>query len=236
MTGKQNKNCENPADQTDRELATSPPDSSSVIDETGPQAQPSITILDTRPAIETSRLVLRPLLHEDAVQIQKLVNHRDVAATCYSLNYPYPDGLAETWIAAHAELWNSGKSVVFGIDRKPDSTNEGDRPPGLIGVIGLEITPADERAELGYWLGVDFWNQGYATEAAQAVVEFGFESLGLHRIYARHFSGNVASGRVMQKIGMHYEGLLREHVRKWGRFKDVICYGLVRPQARDSDE
>ncbi len=59
-------------------------------------------------------------------------------------------------------------------------------------------------------------NRGYCTEAAEAVVWYGFEVLGLNRIYACHFKRNPASGRVVRKIGMTHEGCLRQHVKKWG--------------------
>lgn len=63
-----------------------------------------------------------------------------------------------------------------------------------------------------------------------------FGTVGLHRVYATHFTRNPASGRVMQKLGMRYEGLLRQHVRKWGVFEDLVLYGIVAaewPAARD---
>ena len=77
-------------------------------------------------------------------------------------------------------------------------------------------------------LGRPFWGRGYATEAARAVIEYGFSVLNLHRIYAMHFSRNPASGRVMEKCGMVHEGRFREHVRKWGVFEDVDLRGILR--------
>jgi [ribosomal protein S5]-alanine N-acetyltransferase len=91
----------------------------------------------------------------------------------------------------------------------------------LLGTVSLSITPEDEAAELGFWLGTPFWNKGYCTEAAAEVVRYGFEELRLRRVYGRHLGSNPASGRVMQKLGMRREGLLREHVEKWGRFEVV---------------
>jgi RimJ/RimL family protein N-acetyltransferase len=74
---------------------------------------------------------------------------------------------------------------------------------------------------MGVWIGVDWWGRGYATEASQTVLQFGFEVLSLNRIYAHHMLRNPASGRVLEKIGMKQEGILRERVRKWGIFEDV---------------
>ena len=80
---------------------------------------------------------------------------------------------------------------------------------------------------MGYWVGAPYWGRGYCTEAARAILRYGFEELGLHRIHAQHFARNPASGRVMQKIGMVYEGRQHEHVRKWDRFEDSDLYGIL---------
>jgi RimJ/RimL family protein N-acetyltransferase len=84
------------------------------------------------------------------------------------------------------------------------------------------------QAELGFWVGKPFWRLGYASEAASAVVQFGFESLGLNRIYAFHMARNPASGKVLEKLGMQREGILRQRVRKWERFEDVVAYAVLR--------
>jgi len=81
--------------------------------------------------------------------------------------------------------------------------------------------------QLGFWIGKPYWNQGYCTEAARAVVKYGFEVLGLNRIFSRHFASNPASGRVLQKIGMRYEGTLREAYKKLDKYEDLVCYGLL---------
>ncbi len=76
-----------------------------------------------------------------------------------------------------------------------------------------------------------YWGQGFATEASRAVVRFGLETLGLNRLYAHHMARNPASGRVLERIGMQREGVLRRRVRKWGRFEDVVIYALLREEA-----
>jgi [ribosomal protein S5]-alanine N-acetyltransferase len=97
----------------------------------------------------------------------------------------------------------------------------------VIGAIGLSLTPRHARGEIGYWVGLPYWGQGYATEAARALVHFGFSRLGLHRVQARHLSRNPASGRVLQKLGMALEGTQRESVRSWDRFEDVALYAVL---------
>ncbi len=82
-------------------------------------------------------------------------------------------------------------------------------------------------AELGYWIGVPYWGNGYATEAATAMVKYGFGTLGLHRIFAGHFTNNPASAGVLRKIGMRHEGCQRAHILKWGKFLDLEMYGML---------
>jgi RimJ/RimL family protein N-acetyltransferase len=89
------------------------------------------------------------------------------------------------------------------------------------------MTSAHQRADLGYWLGVPFWGQGYATEAARLVISYGFVRLQLHRIQARCFPRNRASARVLEKVGMRYEGLLRGYLRKGDAFEDALLFAIL---------
>ncbi|KAF5035648.1 Spermidine N(1)-acetyltransferase [anaerobic digester metagenome] len=103
-----------------------------------------------------------------------------------------------------------------------------------MGAAGLvEIDRRHGRAELGYWVGRPYQGRGYATEAARAVIEYGFSVLELHRVYALHLSRNPASGRVMEKCGMVYEAHLREHGRKWGIFEDLDVRGILHDEWRE---
>jgi RimJ/RimL family protein N-acetyltransferase len=99
-----------------------------------------------------------------------------------------------------------------------------------MGAISIGLTKAHQRGELGYWLGVPFWNQGYTTEAARCVTAFGFAELGLHRVQATCLPRNVASSRVMEKAGLRYEGLLRGYFRKGETFEDVAMYAVLRSE------
>ena len=97
----------------------------------------------------------------------------------------------------------------------------------MIGTVGLQLRIEYKRGELGYWVGVPYWNQGYATEASAALVDYGFSELCLNRIQARHYVRNPASGRVMEKVGMRHEGLMRQHIRVRGEFEDVSMYSIL---------
>jgi RimJ/RimL family protein N-acetyltransferase len=72
------------------------------------------------------------------------------------------------------------------------------------------------------------WNKGYCTKAARAVLSYAFEDLGLNRVHASFLKRNPASGRVMEKIGMRYEGCMRQHTSRWEAFEDLVMYGIVK--------
>ncbi|HEY1011930.1 MAG TPA: GNAT family protein [Herpetosiphonaceae bacterium] len=175
-----------------------------------------------QPALATERLVLRPFALSDAPAVKALAGAPEVARTTLNVPHPYPDGAAEDWIGRHAGFFASRQAVVYAVTLRADGA--------LCGSISLGIARQHERAEMGYWFGMAFWGRGYATEAARALCDFGFRSLGLNRIYAQHFAANPASGRVMQKVGMAYEGTLRQHHRKDGEYVDSLCYAILREQ------
>jgi RimJ/RimL family protein N-acetyltransferase len=163
--------------------------------------------------------VLRPFAHGDAPEVQRLCGDRAIAETTLTIPHPYPDGVAEQWIAGHEASFAAGRGVNFAVERREDAA--------LAGAVGLVIDPDHRHAELGYWIARAYWGLGYATEAAAAVVRYGFEELGLNRIFAQHFTTNPASGRVMQKLGMQYEGRRRGHILKWGQFMDDEVYAIL---------
>jgi RimJ/RimL family protein N-acetyltransferase len=132
--------------------------------------------------------------------------------------------MAEQWIQTAEDHFKRGDGIHFAIALRPQDL--------FIGGIGLSIDRQNEVAELGYWIGKPYWNQGYCTEAAQATLRYGLEVLGLNRIQARHFASNPASGRVMQKSGMKYEGYLRQATRKWGRAEDWEVYSILKGEIR----
>ena len=116
----------------------------------------------------------------------------------------------------------SSINVIFAITNSADNAFMGD--------IGLRVNERFNRAELGFWLGEPFWNQGYMSEAIPAVIKFGFRELKLHKIVARHLPNNPASGRVMIKNGMIKEGELKDHVRRKGKYLSLIQYRLTKPE------
>ncbi len=173
-----------------------------------------------RPKLETERLLLRPFELSDAPRVRELAGDKAIADTTLNIPYPYEKGMAEEWISTHQTKFETGKLVTFAIVL--NETQE------LIGAIGLGINKMFKRAELGYWIGKPFWNNGYCTEAAHTVIKHGFSELGLHKIVATHLTRNPASGKVMEKLGMTKEGVFKEHVIRWDKFEDLVSYGILK--------
>ena len=169
--------------------------------------------------VETERLLLRPWTESDIPALIPLIGAREVAATTLRIPHPYTYEDAEAFLRHSREVNEGGQGVRLAVLLREDAT--------LCGGIGLVTEPRHQHAELGYWLGVPYWGKGYATEAARAVVDYGFNELKLHRIFASHFPNNPASGRILRKIGMTYEGRLRDHIYKWDEFHDMELYGIV---------
>ncbi len=87
-------------------------------------------------------------------------------------------------------------------------------------------------AELGYWFLREAWGKGFATEASAAILDLGFCRLGFHRIWGKCHTENVASAKVMEKLGMTYEGTLREHVWLRDHFRSSRIYGMLENEYR----
>ncbi|MDA3874701.1 MAG: GNAT family N-acetyltransferase [Kiritimatiellae bacterium] len=175
------------------------------------------------PTFHSEHIPLSPFVPGDASLVQRYAGDPEVARTTLNVPHPYPDGAAEKWIASHLLHFLEEKNVVFAI-----RSHAGE----LYGAINLGLNMRDQLGEIGYWIGVPFWNRGFCTEAARMVVQYGFEDIGLNKIYARHLGGNVGSGRVMEKNGMKKEGVLRQQIMKNGESRDVIEYGILKTDPR----
>lgn len=169
-------------------------------------------------SLETERLILRAPKLEDAPTIQNVINDYLIAKMTLNIPYPYPENGAKEWLE---RIHNSeSENYPFVIILKENDT--------LIGNISLACHPYFKRAEIGYWLGKTYWNQGYTTEATRCIIQFGFEKLALVRIQAGFFPENIASRRVMEKAGMQYEGTLRSYVQKEDKNRDIGMYAILK--------
>jgi RimJ/RimL family protein N-acetyltransferase len=173
------------------------------------------------PTLHTSRLLLGAFTPADAPDLRQLAGAREIADTTVSIPHPYDLDHALAWIGQQRRESVRGRATNFAIRLLDGSA--------LIGCAGLrDIDREHSQAELGFWIGRAWWGQGYAREAAATVLRFGFEELGLNRICAHHMARNPAAGQVLRYIGMEREGVLRERVRKWGVYEDVVLYAILR--------
>src|ERR1700676_2523660 len=179
--------------------------------------------MTTPPTLETTRLRLRPYSEADIVDLLPLIGNREVAATTLRIAHPYTEQDATAFLALSRE---SGK-LWLATTLRSDGRQ--------IGGVGLRIDDQHKHTELAYWLAVPYGGHGKTTEAARHILRYGFEDLGLHRIFASHFKHNPASGRILLKLGMRYEGCQREHLRKWDQFVDSELYGILRREWEDRE-
>ena len=168
------------------------------------------------PELTTPRLVLRELHVKDVPRLMELL--RDEEVTRY-----IGGGLVKHNVRGRRKAFAAGREIRWGICERERGT--------LIGVMDLQpINRGNRNAELGYWLGRAYWGRGYMTEALQAVLDYCFNEMNLNRVYGDHFAENPASGRVMLKCGLRYEGTHRQKVYMNGRFFDLLEYAILREE------
>lgn len=170
------------------------------------------------PIIETERLILSQLHEADIPFVVQYLQDKAFSELTSNIPSPYTEENAHFWIKMSQEAFDGKSGYTFAIRDKENK---------IMGAIGLHDRE-DDKAELGYWLGVPFWNKGYVTEAAKAVLDFGFNELYFNKIYAVHFLHNPSSGKVLQKIGMEKEALLKQHLKKNGEYFDVPLYSVFK--------
>ncbi len=147
--------------------------------------------------IDTPRLTLRPLEPADMAVIVDCLSDYSVCRNLARVPYPYHMSDAKAFLDFVGTL--DERSAVRAITLR-------DNPLGLIGIISHEYSEAKQNSELGYWLSVPFWGQGYATEAADALVTHAFAKSALEAMVACYFDDNPASGKILRRVGFEDVG------------------------------
>lgn len=172
------------------------------------------------PTLESDRLILRKMTRDDAPDLFEYASNPEVAK--YTTWHPH-QSLEDSHLFLNfiLETPQTHESFNWGIIHKADGK--------LIGTCGLVnwVVP-DYYAEIGYALSRRYWGQGYMPEAVKAVVAFAFQKTDLNRIEARCKVPNLSSARVMEKVGMKYEGILRQQMFNKGIFHDMKLYAILR--------
>lgn len=171
------------------------------------------------PEIKTEKLILNQPEENDLGRIVRILNHPVYSKNTINIPFPYSENNARFWLELAKSGFENKTHYIFAIRLKENSQ--------IIGGIDLGIDQRFNKAELGYWIDETYWNKGFASEAANAIIKFGFEDLKLKRIFATHFDFNPSSGKVLEKAGMKKEGVLKCHTMKNGVYQNHILYAIL---------
>lgn len=171
-------------------------------------------ILSEISRIESDRIALRRFSQADKHDVLEYGSDRE------TVKYLVWDGI-ETLEQAEEAIreYYSVRAGIFAIEHKESKK--------CIGCIDLRLDAGNDKAGFGYVLNRAFWNRGYMSEALCALIGVCFGALTLNRVEAEHYAENPASGRVMLKCGMLYEGTGRKEQKVKGVFRDVLHYGML---------
>lgn len=178
------------------------------------------SLFENIPNLETNRLVLRKLEVSDAEEYFSVLSDPEtIKHTRWDLFNTVEDSIA--YLIYLEQKYQSRQAFHWGIIEK-DSQK-------LIGRVAfISFDEENDRTEIGYVISKHYWNKGFISEAIQELIKYGFNELGVNRIEARCNEDNIGSERVMQKVGMKFEGILREQLKMKGNYKNQKHYSLIR--------
>ncbi|NWB90531.1 GNAT family N-acetyltransferase [Pseudomonas agarici] len=171
------------------------------------------------PHLSTRRLLLMPLQTEQAQTSARLADKPTIADNTAALPSPHTVENALEFIGGQEEQYRSTRLMGLGIHLRENRE--------LVGVISLRFSPAHDSAHLGYWVGAQHRNRGYAGEAVGAMLKHGFVELKLHRIAGQCFRRNKTSARVLDRAGPRHQGCLKGAFLKNRVYEDMLLYGLL---------
>ena len=175
---------------------------------------PTPTLREASPCVlETERLTLRRPTLADVKAIARLANDRRIAENTRRLPYPYLQDHAVEFVRA----LGGGRATVFLIENNHS-------PLGMVGIDWRE----QDAPELGYWLGVEHWGQGFGTEAARAVIDFHFEEFDAEHLISGARVANPSSRNILEKCGFQWSGVELHRFEALGSSTPVDCFRLSR--------
>ncbi|GAC1394385.1 MAG: GNAT family protein [Ktedonobacteraceae bacterium] len=180
----------------------------------------SIFDFDTVPTIETQRLILREMVQEDAEAVYHIFSDAEVMRY-YDMPAFTSIGQAQAMIARQRQRFEQKERFRWGVALRNDNT--------LIGTGGyVDWNKHWYCGEIGYDLARAYWRQGIMSEAVLAMIDFGFVAMELNRVEAEVMPENVASARLLRKLGFHEEGTRREYGFWGGTFHDLALFSLLK--------
>jgi ribosomal-protein-alanine N-acetyltransferase len=146
---------------------------------------------------QTHCVIIRPFVAADSAQVQILVSDAQVAKAAGNVPYPYPEHGAQTWIASHAAQHRSGAAIIRAIVCLASDQ--------CIGAISIDqmTRGLNGSGNLGYWVGVPYWNKGFCEQAGKLMITLATQEYAMKRLVAAHRMDNLASGRVLEKLGFN---------------------------------
>lgn len=177
------------------------------------------------PRLETERLILRPMERGDAADMYEYARLQETSRYLLWSPHPSPE-YTRSYLAMIGRFYRKGQFFDWAVVEKASGR--------MIGTCGFSRLEHNHHiGEIGYVLNPAFHGKGYATEAAAAVIDYGFETMGLNRIEGRYMVENTASRRVMEHCGLTFEGILRQSMMVKGRYRDIgLCSLLLEDYLR----
>ena len=181
-----------------------------------------LKVFENMPILRTQRLIIRPMKTSDSYDMYEYACREDV--TEFLLWSPHPSvGYTREYLAYIEARYARGEFFDWAVTLEDSGK--------MIGTVGFtKIYPSNNSAEIGYVLNPEYHNQGIGYEAAKRIVDFGFEELSLHRIEARFMKENAASRKLMEKLGMSFEGYSRESMLVKGQYRTIGTCSILRDE------
>ncbi|HHZ06851.1 MAG TPA: GNAT family N-acetyltransferase [Clostridiales bacterium] len=169
---------------------------------------------------KTSRLIIRPYQSTDSYAVWQVISQKAIYDTTYAIPHPFPRESVNWWLSNIKSRTLNGTGLEYGLFHK--DTGE------YVGNTGLiNINHGQRSCSLSYFVNPKFWDMGYCTEAGIEMLKLGFNRLHMKRISGWCMSKNIASSKVMKKLGFTYEGTGRLEIYKDGEFLDTNHYSIL---------
>lgn len=177
---------------------------------------PTPQLSESRAAVlQTQRLTLRKPVMADAIAVTDLANDRRIAENTRRLPHPYSQDDAEQFVGSLQDEAATDAVFLIELDYRP------------IGMVGIDWREPDA-PELGYWLGVEHWGRGFATEAVRAAIDYTFEEFAIDQLIAGARVANPASRNILEKCGFQWTGVQLHRFEAIGSSTPVDCFKLTR--------
>ncbi len=164
--------------------------------------------------------ILRKLEKTDAPSITKHITP-DIVRYTANIPYPYNEKNARAFVKLSLKKEHQQRALVYGIEIH----NE------IVGICSIDnIDNINRKGILGYWLATEHWGKKITSQAAKTILEIAFNILNLHRIEVEHFEENIASQKIIQKLGFQLEGTKRDVFYRENHWHNNLCYGLIKKE------